>query len=238
MDQYAGGHCTQAIPRFEAALELCPTPDRPLIVKSDIFLGQHQYAPFYYLGNCLFSFDETPKDLRALRNFYRSDCTGEPTRSSDVDSVLPSSTKDCKLRITQKGGRYKERFFRDGFDAQKRSWETSAQKMWEVLQVDVLQVIPEEENVRMVNASGRWPDPYLPRLWLAEALSRLGCYQLACEQIKQSRLNQLSDKKYEKERQKGEHLLLECVNRARERSDNEVCQRWQCWLERGGLREP
>jgi len=160
-----------------------------------------------------------------LRHFYLSSCNGEPAREKEKTKDLGPRTDKCLLWMKKQGP---VTFFSEGFAASKQEeWQETAEKMWDALQV-------REEDGKTTNSYGRWPDPYLPRFRLADALFELGCPRQACEQLGRSQLKQLREKRVESERQQMEKLLPLCEpKRLASQEEKEICQQWRCWLPEG-----
>jgi hypothetical protein len=224
MERYGRRLWDEAIPKIEDAAALCPAPKNPWDVSIAIF-GLYPFLPYYYLGKCHFNLKDLPA---ALRQFYLSSCAGEPARDNYKTTVdLSSLTQQCRRELASKQPQFHP-YFPAGLDAaQQKNWEKAAEKMWDSLQV-------WEEDGRTTLPSGRWPEPYLPRFRLAEALFQLGCHHEACEQLDQSLLKKLNTPEVAQDRRRLEKLKPECERRKNE-PENESCQRWQCWLQKRGL---
>lgn len=226
MEQYGRRRYKEAIPGLEDAEALCPAPPGtgPWLITVQTF-AQYSYLPFYYLGKCHRELKDLPA---ALRHFYLSSCFDEPGRDKENTADLGSLTEECRHRIESKERPVRHPYFSAGVAAaQQQRWDEAAEKMWDSLQV-------WGEDGRTTYSSGRWPDPYLPRFRLAEALVELGCYREACDQLDKSALKGLRTKEVEPERQRLEKLQSLCESKRRERSEEDArCRRWQCWLQPG-----
>lgn len=217
-----------AIPYIRKAAELCPVPPRPFGVSVGP-LYYYQYLPFFYLGESHYNSEDFPN---ALRSFYLSSQLNEPERDEeDALEDLASQTAACEKWFQRAGPRERDRFFGEALRNMEspEDWEEAAEQLWNALQV-------EAESGKVVTPAGRWPVPYVPRFWLAKALDRFECYQLACDQLDRSLLNQVPSEKVQEERRQMADLKLVCEKRKNQRARSEVCQRWQCWLQRGGLK--
>ncbi len=225
MEQYGRRHWREAIPEIEEAAALCPAPKGPWSVTVQ-FLGEYPFLPFYFLGKCHLNLKDVPE---ALRHFYLSSCSDEPVRNKAKAQELSSLTSECRRQLESKQRPQQHPYFSAGFAAsQKKEWDKAAEKMWDALQV-------WKEDGRTTLTSGRWPAPYLPRFRLAEALFNLGCYQEACDQLDQSLLKQLQGPEVQAERQRMEKLKPACEAKRRQPyPDQEICQRWRCWLQQEG----
>jgi len=230
IDQWRQDEWRTAKEHLQEAANRCPVPDHPIPPVTVAVFFTYQYMPFYYLGDSYYNLDDFPN---ALRNFYLSSWRREPERAEkEATEDLAAHTASCKRRFDRAGVGERNSYFSNGQKlASEPDWEKAAENMWDALQV-------EQESGETTNASGRWPDPYLPRFWLARALAELRCYQLACDQLGRSLLNKLSTKAVKDERKKMEELRLECVSRRGDQGTSELCQRWQCWLKQGGLQSP
>lgn len=226
--QWAQSNWEAAEEHLRKAADLCPVPVRPFSVEVGLFYT-YQYMPFYYLGESYFQMDDFPN---ALRNLYLSSWRREGRDKKEKPKELASHVDSCRRWFDRAGIGERNSYFSDGHKLRNdKDWGGSAERMWDALQV-------EKETGETINASGRWPDPYLPRFWLAKALAELGCYQDACRQLKRSLVNQLSTKAVEDERKKMEDLQRECKSRGDELPTSEPCRRWRCWLQMGGLQPP
>lgn len=193
----------------------------------------YQFLPFYYLGDSQYKSGDFPN---ALRSFYLSSERSEPKRDEeDATEKLASHTVACEKWFQRAGVGERNQYFSEAHRLRKlrtsEDWQEAAERFWDALQI-------EPENGQTTNAAGRWPDPYLPRFWLAKTLARLECYQLACDQLDRSLLNRLSSERIKEERNQMAELQLVCAKSRNEPVRSEICQRWQCWLKRGGLQTP
>lgn len=219
VQMYGSRKCGEAIPGLEEAAALCPVPPKDLWTVSKGF-ATYPYVPFFYLGNCHYQKSDVPK---ALRHFYLSSCVGEPARDKEITEDLGDLTDKCLLRMKREGALS---HFSVGFKASGNGqWKKSAEKMWDALLI-------REEDGETTNSSGRWPDPYLPRFHLADALFELGCPQQACEELSRSTLKKLREKRVEPERKRMEERLTLCEpKRLASQKEEEVCRQWRCWLQ-------
>lgn len=225
IEQFGRRQYRAAIPDLSDAVRLCPRPQAPSVVYVLNF-GEYPYLPFFYLGSSYYKVHDRPS---ALRNLYLSACSGEPSRDEGFVEELVSLTRQCRAELASPRRPESHPDFNEGFAAvdQKR-WEQAAERMWNALQV-------WEEDGGTTFSSGRWPDPYLPRYQLAEALLKLGCEREACEQLDRSLLRNLSGKRVEKELQRLAELTPLCAQKRQEPYRNSpVCERWRCWLQQKG----
>jgi hypothetical protein len=227
MEDYGRRHYREAIPDLSDAARLCPKPGEPWSVYVHGF-GEYPYLPYYYLGK---SYYRVQDRTGALRHLYLSACFGEPSRDEDFQIDLHALTRQCQDELASPRRPDQLPDFGDGFAAldQKR-WEEAAEKMWNALQI-------WEEDGRTTYSAGRWPDPYLPRFQLAEALFKLGCEREACEQLDQSRLRDLALPQAVQERRLLDQHTPICAQKKREPyRDTPVCERWRCWLKKGSAK--
>lgn len=224
MKEYSRSRFKEAIPDLSDAARLCPKPGEPWSIPVYGF-GEYPYLPFYFLGKCYYRVQDR---TNALRNLYLSSCFGEPTRDREFRSELRSLTHQCKDELASPRRPSKHPDFAEGIsECEQKRWEEAAEKMWNALQV-------WEEDGRTTYSAGRWPDPYLPRFRLAEALFKLGCEREACEQLDQSQLKDLSLPQAAPERRRLEELTPICDRKKREPyRDSLLCERWRCWLKEG-----
>ena len=231
MKDYSRSRYREAISALSNAVRLCPRPGKPWSVLVYGF-GEYPYLPFYFLGKSYYRIQDRPS---ALRNLYFSACFGEPSRDVDFQSDLHSLTHQCQHELAGSHRPDKHPDFGEGFAAlnQKR-WQEAAEKMWNALQV-------WEEDGSTTHSAGRWPDPYLPRFYLATALSELGCDQQACMQLARSKTRELVARgnswKYGPEKKELKKLDSKCAASARSVQLDSVCQQWQCLFEQEG-RQP
>jgi len=219
-----------AITHLKKAADLCPVPKNLIPPTAPApFTPKYSYIPFYFLGSCHVSIEEPPD---ALRYLHLSSCFGEPKRDADATEDLESLTGGCLKQIVRQQRPDKQPpYFSEGVNAkQNKEWERSAERMW-----DSMQVWPEDGETTIID--GRWPEPYVPRFHLANALFELGCRQQACEQLALSKLKDLAAKdrsaKYDDERKEMEQLQAKCALSKKGAPENIwICQQWQCWLKR------
>lgn len=230
IEQYGRSLWKEAIPGLRKAANLCPVPNGPWVITVMDF-GEYDYVPFFYLGKSHLKLDDTEESFDALRHLYRSRCVNEPERHQEIKEDLSSLTQQCRSRLQSKKRPPQLPHFKDGFAAaKKQDWAGAAEKMWDTLQV-------WDEDGATTLSSGRWPAPYFPRFRLAEALLQLGCYPEACAQLNRSKLKQApKDKKeFDLERQRLTELETLCESKKREpATEQEICQKWRCWLQAGG----
>lgn len=226
IEKYGRREWDKAIPELKEAADLCPVaPPQERWIFPLGWMGEYSYLPFFYLGNCHYKKNDLPK---ALRQFYLSSCVDEAARDKEATRDLGSLTDKCRLQM--KSQENPESILSRGLAASKQShWQEAADRMWDALQV-------REEDGNTANLYGRWPDPYLPRFYLADVLFELGCPRQACEQLNRSQLKQLrSEPRVEKERKLMAKRLTLCEpKKLAGQKENEICQQWQCWLEEKG----
>jgi len=222
MSNYWFSRYQGAILSFEKAVNFCPAPSGPWSVQVGVF-GDVPYTPFYYLGDSHYNLKDLPA---ALRNFSLASCVGEGKWYKNATKNLASRTEECRQKAAGKDRFQSLTYFRDGFTAkEKQKWEEEAEKMWEALHV-------WKDEGGTTNSHGRWPDPYLPRFHLAEALYNLGCYREAADQMNRSLLGTLKGPEVEEERRQLSKLKPDCEQKIRQGyQDKEICQRWQCLLQ-------
>jgi hypothetical protein len=225
MNDYSRSRYREAIPDLSDAARLCPKPGGPWSVPVHGF-GEYPFLPFYFLGKSYYRVHDRPS---ALRNLYLSACFGESSRDDHFRDDLGSLTRQCRDELSSRRRPDQHPDFGEGFAAldQKR-WEQAAERMWNALQV-------WDEDGRTTFSSGRWPDPYLPRYQLAEALFKLGCEREACEQLDRSLLGSMTGKQVEKELRRLAELTPLCTRKSKEPYGNSpICERWRCWLQQKG----
>ena len=231
MAKYENDKLPEALDHLKKAAELCAVPKTaiPPVVPQPPFGAKFYYVPFYYMGSCQINTKETPD---ALRNFHLSSCFEEPKRDEDIAEDIATSINTCLKQIVKQHRPDKQPpYFSEGVTAarQDKKWERSAERMW-----DSMQVWPEDGETVIV--AGRWPEPYVPRFHLANALYALGCQKQACEQLAQSKLKELAAKdtaaksKYDDERKAMEQLEAKCAARKDGQENRWICEQWQCWL--------
>ncbi len=225
MKDYSRSRYQEAIPDLSDAARFCPRPGGPWAVPVHGF-GEYPFLPFYFLGKAYYRVQDKPS---ALRNLYLSTCFDEPSRDDDFRDDINALTRQCRKELASPRRPDKHLDFREGYTAlDQEKWEQAAERMWNALQV-------WDEDGGTTFSAGRWPDSYLPRYQLAEALFKLGCEREACEQLDRSLLGNMAGKRVEKERQRLAELTPLCVQKRREpyRSSS-VCERWRCWLQQKG----
>lgn len=230
MEKYARSDWGSAIPGLNRAANLCPAPKGPWVISVFDF-GEYDYVPFYYLGICHYSANDTESSFKALQQFYLSSCFAEPKRHGGTTKDLNDFTEKCRRRLA--GERRPQQHppeFTEGLRAFDHDWSKAAESMWDALQIE-----PDDGQMR---SSARFPDPYLPGLRLAKALVVLGCVQEACAQYDRFQKDLLvkNDEKqrFKPERQMMDELNAACTAPNRQRSaPNETCQRWRCWVGEG-----
>lgn len=232
MKNYADEEWLEALSHLQKAAKLCAAPRNPIPPVAPIpFSGtEFSYIPFYFLGSCHLNMKQQPD---ALRNLHLSTCFGEPKKDKDATKDIGELTSQCLTQIVKQHRPDKQPpYFSEGVTAAKqdKEWEQSAERMW-----DSMQVWPEDGETVVV--AGRWPEPYVPRFHLANALYELGCQKQACEQLAQSKLKELAAKdtaaksKYDDERKAMEQLEAKCAGaRNGEQEKLWICQQWQCLL--------
>jgi hypothetical protein len=232
MEKYADGQWFEALPHLQKAAKLCAAPKNPIRPVTPIPLSsiEFSYIPFYFLGSCHLNMKQPPD---ALRNLHLSICFGEPKKDKDATNDIGTLTNQTLQQIVKQHRPDKQPpYFSEGVTAAKqdKKWERSAERMW-----DSMQVWPEDGETVIV--AGRWPEPYVPRFHLANALYELGCQKQACEQLAQSKLKELAAKdtaakdKYDDERKVMEQLEAKCAGARTSGQENLwICQQWQCWL--------
>ncbi len=100
--------------------------------------------------------------------------------------------------------------------------------MWTSLQI-------RSDDKRTTLPAGRWPEHYVPRFHLAQALFELGCHRQACEQLQLTLLKALAKEqpeKYKNEMKQMELLETQCAaNQKSEHESDWICRQWVCLLQ-------
>jgi hypothetical protein len=190
-------------------------------------LGRNYYIPFFYTGRC---YKELQDCFRALRFFGLAKCRAEVTKTPDSGS-LESEMGWCKTktRSTKRPDRHKE--YQEGRIAYNSgNWEEAALRMWEALQV-----WDESYPPIQTRTYGRYPEPYIPRFYLARSLLELKCYSEALSQFDKTVVGHVSEGAVKegalkKEKEELSEWRTEAKKRIDGGEENEICARWACWL--------